>query len=284
MTGSGDGRQIADEVRTVVKEEVGLTLSVGVSFNKVFAKLGSDYKKPDATTVISRENFREIVWPLPVSVLLYAGKAATKALEKLGIITIGQLAACSAQVVSEKLGKLGETLHDYACGRDDSPVAVAGEHSAPKSVGNGMTFRRNLVGLDDIRAGVAALSDSVASRLRRCGMKCGTVQVTIRDPAFKNDPAAEEADIANTPDARDQRSSAGHHRCFVAHGRAHPHADHHRAKTHPGGRGTALHVRRGKRTKRTASVSASRRPWISSAASTGRTRYHWLPASARTSA
>ena len=80
---------------------------------------------------------------------------------------------------------MGEMLHDYACGLDVSPVAVAGERSAPKSVGNGMTFKRNLVGMDDIRAGVAALSDSVASRLRRCGMKCGTVQVTIRDPEFK---------------------------------------------------------------------------------------------------
>lgn len=189
VTGSlhlfGSGEQIADEIRAVVKREVGLTLSVGVSFNKVFAKLGSDYKKPDATIVINRGNFREILYPLPVSSLLYAGKAATQALERLGVTTIGQLAASSREAVSGKLGKLGEMLHDYACGLDDSPVAVAGERSAPKSVGNGMTFRRNLLGLDDIRAGVAALADSVASRLRSCGMKCGTVQVTIRDPAFK---------------------------------------------------------------------------------------------------
>lgn len=189
VTGSlhlfGTGAQIADEIREVVKREVGLTVSVGVSFNKVFAKLGSDYKKPDATTVISRENYRNIVYPLPVSSLLYAGKAATKALERLGVTTIGQLAAFSRAAVSEILGKLGEMLHDYACGLDDSPVAIAGQNSAPKSVGNGMTFKRNLVGMEDIRAGVVALSDSVASRLRRCGMKCSTVQVTIRDPQFK---------------------------------------------------------------------------------------------------
>lgn len=189
VTGSlhlfGSGQQIADEIRTVVKREVGLTVSVGVSFGKVFAKLGSDYKKPDATTVISRENFRDIVYPLPVSSLLYAGKTATQALERLGVTTVGQLAAFSREAVSEILGKLGETLHDYACGLDDSPVAVAGQKSVPKSVGNGMTFKRNLVGMDDIRAGVAALSDSVASRLRHCGLKCGTVQVTIRDPQFK---------------------------------------------------------------------------------------------------
>jgi DNA polymerase-4 len=181
----GDGRRIADEIRAVVKKEVGLTLSVGVSFNKVFAKLGSDYKKPDATTVIGRDNYREIVYPLPVSSLLYAGRAATQALERLGITTVGQLAACSREAVAEKLGKLGEMLHDYACGLDESPVAAAGERSAPKSVGNGMTFRRNLVGAEDIRAGVLALSDSVASRLRRCGMKCAAVQVTLRAPDFR---------------------------------------------------------------------------------------------------
>jgi DNA polymerase-4 len=184
VTGSGDGQAIADEVRGVVKQEVGLTLSVGVSFNKVFAKLGSDYKKPDATTVFSRENFREIVWPLPVSALLYAGKAATKALAALGVTTIGQLAACSREAAADRLGKLGETLHDYACGLDADPVGVAGEREKPKSVGNGMTFKRDLIGMDDIRSAVAALSDSVASRLRHCGMKCGAVQVTIRDPHF----------------------------------------------------------------------------------------------------
>ncbi len=185
VTGGGDGRQIADELRETVKREVGLTISVGVSFNKVFAKLGSDYKKPDATTVISRENYRDIVWPLPVSALLYAGKAATHALESIGITTIGQLAACSRQATADKLGKMGEMLFDFACGLDDSPVAVAGEHAAPKSVGNGMTFKRNLTGLEDIHAGVAALADTVSSRLRRYDLKCGTVQVTIRDPQFK---------------------------------------------------------------------------------------------------
>ncbi len=181
----GTGEQIANQLREVVRREVGLTISVGVSFGKVFAKLGSDLKKPDATTVVSRENFREIVHPLPVSCLLYAGKTTTKALERLGISTVGQLAACSREALAAQMGKMGEALHDYACGIDESPVAVYGQLEPPKSVGNGMTFSRNLVGAEDVRAGVAALSDKVASRLRRCGMKCGAVQVTIRDPSFK---------------------------------------------------------------------------------------------------
>lgn len=189
VTGSlhlfGSGREIADRIREEVKGRLGLTVSVGVSFNKVFAKLGSDYKKPDATTVISRENFKEIIHPLPVSDLLYVGRAAAEAFAKLGIATIGQLAAYDRQLIAATLGKLGETEHDYANGIDDSPVGFANAAQDAKSVGNGMTFRRDLVGLEDISAGVAALADSVAARLRRAGLKCNTVQVLILDPKFK---------------------------------------------------------------------------------------------------
>lgn len=181
----GSGKEIADEIRQAVKAEIGLTVSVGVSFNKVLAKLGSDYKKPDATTVISRENFKEIVYPLPVSSLLFAGKAATAELAKLGIYTIGQLAAYDKTVIADRLGKMGAMLHDYACGIDDSPVHFAHEERGAKSVGSGMTFRRNLVGLEDIAQGVLALSDTVASRLRKDGLFCSTVQLQIRDPQFK---------------------------------------------------------------------------------------------------
>lgn len=189
VTGSmhlfGSGKDIADKIRETIKSEVGLTVSVGVSWNKVFSKLGSDYKKPDATTVISRENYRNIVYPLPVSSLLYAGKAATEALSKLGITTIGQLAAYDKGIITDLLGKMGSMLHDYANGIDDCPVQFAGEEREAKSVGNGMTFRRNLIGIDDIRSGVLALADSVSSRLRKYGYKCSTVQVQIRDPQFK---------------------------------------------------------------------------------------------------
>lgn len=190
VTGSrnlfGAGLQIADEIRRTVKGELGLTVSVGVSFNKVFAKLGSDYKKPDATTVISRENFRQIVWPLPVGALLYVGKAAQEALAQLHIRTIGQLAASDRALVAKRLGKMGQMIHDYANGLDDSPVRAADDAREVKSVGNGMTYRRNLVGLEDIRLAVYTLSDSVAARMRRHGVKCRTVQVVIRDPDFKS--------------------------------------------------------------------------------------------------
>ncbi len=189
VTGSlhlfGSGREIADQIRELVRNELGLTVSVGVSFNKIFAKLGSDYKKPDATTVIDRANYRSLVYPVPVSDLLFVGQAAAGVLAKLGIKTIGQLAACDKQLLASRLGKMGEKIHEYANGIDDSPVGAAGQPRGAKSVGNGMTFRRNLVGLDDITAGVSALSDSVATRLRRHGLRCHTVQVTIRDPGFK---------------------------------------------------------------------------------------------------
>ena len=179
------GRELADELRAVVRAELGLTLSIGVSFNKIFAKLGSDYKKPDATTVISPEDVPSLVWPMPVTNLLFVGRAAGSLLKKYGIYTIGQLAAADRDALVQLLGKQGGLLSDYACGRDHSPVLPAGQRPPPKSIGNGLTFRRNLVGLEDIRTGLDLLADSVAARLRRHQMKCTSLQVTIRDPNFK---------------------------------------------------------------------------------------------------
>ena len=180
----GDAPALADTLRRRVREELGLTLSVGVSFNKVFAKLGSDYKKPDATTVISRENWEEIVWPLPVGDLLFVGGAARKLLSQYGIKTIGDLAACPPDMLESLMGKLGTQLHEYACGLDGSPVRSRYDREPVKSVGNGTTFPQNLTAWDQVRCGIAVLSDSVATRLRRCGLYAGGVQVTVRDPAF----------------------------------------------------------------------------------------------------
>ncbi len=188
VTGSrllfGSGKEIADELRETVRRETGLTISVGVSYNKIFAKLGSDYKKPDATTVISRENFKDIVFPLPADSLLYVGKSAGEVLKKLRIHTIGDLAASSRETLWRHLGKIGGELWDYANGLDRSPVRCYYDPRETKSVGNGMTFRRNLSGETDIRLGVLTLADSVAARLRRHKLKCTTVQVTIRNPSF----------------------------------------------------------------------------------------------------
>ncbi len=179
-----DARTLADTLRQRVRKELGLTLSVGVSFNKVFAKLGSDYKKPDATTVISRENWREMVWPLPVGDMLYVGGAARKLLEQYGVRTIGELAACPRPMLEEEKGQLGGQLHDYAGGLDREPVRSRHEPEMVKSVGNGTTFPKNLTTQAQVAAGIGLLADSVASRLRRAGLYAGGVHVTVRDPAF----------------------------------------------------------------------------------------------------
>ena len=182
----GDAKALADHLRARMKQELGLTLSVGVSFNKVFAKLGSDYKKPDATTVISRENWRELVWPLPVGALLYVGGAAQKLLAQFGVRTIGDLAACKRDALETLMGKMGVQLHDYANGLDTDPVRSRYQPEQVKSVGNGTTFPRNLTTAEQVRSGIAILSDSVASRLRHAGLYAGGIQVTVRDPQFRD--------------------------------------------------------------------------------------------------
>lgn len=190
VTGSmhlfGTGEQIADELRRRMREEIGLTISVGVSFNRAFAKLGSDYKKPDGTTVFSRENYKEKVWPLPVNTLLYVGKRAADRLAHLGVHTIGDLAACDPAFVHRVFGKMGDTLLRYARGEDDEPVRPFYEEREVKSVGNSMTFAHNLLGEDECRMGLTALCDNVGRRLRSRGLVCQTVQLGIRDPEFRN--------------------------------------------------------------------------------------------------
>ena len=175
----GTGEEIANKIREDVKREIGITVSVGVSFNKVFAKLGSDYKKPDAVTVISRENFRNIVYPLPASDLLFVGKKTAEALRSMGIRTIGDLATVSESILASKFGKGGEMLYKYSRGLDDSPVSP--EREEAKSVGNGFTFRHDLVSREECRIGIDFLSDEIGRRLRAKGLKCATVQLTIKD-------------------------------------------------------------------------------------------------------
>lgn len=190
VTGSralfGDGVTIAERIRTEVKAELGITVSVGVSFNKVFAKLGSDYKKPDAVTVITREDVPRIVYPLPAADLLFVGKQTAKALSDMGIHTIGELAAASPGFLSMKLGKMGEMLSRYARGEDDSPVASIHDRTDAKSVSAGMTFRHDLTTEDEIALGIRVLSEEVAYRLRKTGMKGTTVAVTVKDYLLKS--------------------------------------------------------------------------------------------------
>ena len=189
VTGSralfGDGRRIADTLRETVRRETGLTISVGVSFNKIFAKLGSDYKKPDATTVISRENYRRVVFPLPVGALMFCGEKTAAALAGFGIHTIGDLAAADRKLLRARFGKAADMLCDYAGGLDVSPVRSFGQMREVKSVGNSVTFRRDLRGRDDIRKGVEAIADRVAARMRKNRVKCWVVQIGIKDPGLK---------------------------------------------------------------------------------------------------
>lgn len=181
----GNGKQIADKIRHQVKKELGLTLSAGVSFNKIFAKMGSDYKKPDATTVITQENYKNILWPLDIRDLFFVGKATADKLQGIGIHTIGQLAESDRHTVTALLGKQGNIIHDYANGLDQTPVSRFDEREDVKSIGNGSTFRRNLEGIQDIRTAVIALSDTVAVRLRQKKKKAFGVKVDIKDPSLK---------------------------------------------------------------------------------------------------
>lgn len=181
----GDGKTIADTIRSTVKKELGLTLSVGVSFNKIFAKMGSNYKKPDATTVITSENFKTILWPMSIHSMFTVGEATAHKLYKYGIKTIGDLANTDVHTLTSILGKHGSVLHSYANGLDNSPVSNYNCREKAKSIGNGTTFIRNLQNEDDIKTAVIALSDTVATRLRKNKLKCHGVKVDIKSTELK---------------------------------------------------------------------------------------------------
>ena len=178
----GSGQDIADTIRERIKKEIGITASVGVSYNKIFAKLGSDMKKPDATTIITQENFKSKIWPLPVQALLYVGKATTKKVNKLGIETIGDLANSSVEYLVERLGVWGKYLWEFANGLDNSPVKKLGQHSIIKSVGNSMTAPKDIFDLSQAKIVMTILCESVCSRMRKYGVgKAYTVSVWMRD-------------------------------------------------------------------------------------------------------
>ncbi|MEG0918532.1 MAG: DNA polymerase IV [Anaerovoracaceae bacterium] len=189
VTGSqnlfGSGKEIADQIRETVKNELGLTLSAGVSYNKIFAKMGSEYKKPDATTVITKNNFKEILWPMDAGELFFVGKKTAERLKKLGILTIGHIANENPKRLKALLGKSGEMLHQYANGYDNTPVNSFYNREKAKSVGKGMTFKRNLIGLSDSKTAIKALSDNVGEILRKKKLKCNGVKLEIKDPSFK---------------------------------------------------------------------------------------------------
>ncbi|MCD8379130.1 MAG: DNA polymerase IV [Lachnospiraceae bacterium] len=177
----GDGMTIAKEISSRIKYELGVTVSIGVSWNKIFAKLGSDYKKPDAITAITKDNFHQIAWPLPVGDLLYVGRATQKKLNLYGIRTIGQLAQTDPELLHRWLGKMGLVLHMFANGEDQTPVAVEDYHAPIKSIGNSTTTPRDLVSDTDVKIIVYALAESVSARLRENNFKCRVVEISVRD-------------------------------------------------------------------------------------------------------
>lgn len=181
VTGNRFGAvEIAEKIRNRVKNEYGLTVSVGVSFNKIFAKLASDMKKPDAVTIVSRENFREKVWKLPAGDLLGVGRATLKKLDSHGVSTIGEIACCEPEILCSWFGKNGIELWRWANGMDTSEVSRFDQYIPPKSVSSGYTPYRDLVNEDDVRILIYALSENIASQLRRYEMKCKTVSINIR--------------------------------------------------------------------------------------------------------
>lgn len=188
VTGSqklfGDGKTIADKIRKRVKRESGLTCSVGVSFNKVFAKLGSDLKKPDATTVIDRNNFKRLIWKLKASEMLMIGKHTYERLTKLNIITIGDLANADADMLKSNFGINGLKMKENAMGEDREPVREVVKSRDVKSIGHGMTAVRDIETLSDARDLIYYLSEKVAARMRKAGVRGSLVSVGMRDSAL----------------------------------------------------------------------------------------------------
>lgn len=176
-----EARAVADKIRRRVKYELGITVSIGVSFNKIFAKLGSDYKKPDAITVITDKNYKDIVWKLPVNDLLGVGRATKKKLNSMGIFTIGELAAFPYPTLKANLGKWGDVLYTFSNGLDMSPVKALGFVNLPKSIGNSTTTNRDMKNFEDAKIVMNVLADSVCRRLREQGLAATTITVSLRD-------------------------------------------------------------------------------------------------------
>lgn len=185
VTGSvglfGDPMSIARETSGRIKFELGITASIGVSDNKITAKLGSDYKKPDAITRIVADNYKEIAYPLPVEDLLYVGPATSRKLRAIGISTIGRLAECPVDVLVRRLGKMGAVLHTFANGRDVSPVQKSDHVPNIKSVGNSTTTPRDLETEADVKLMLYLLAESVCARMRELVSRCTVVEIYVRD-------------------------------------------------------------------------------------------------------
>ena len=185
VTGSkllcGDGSAIANSIRQRIKEELGITVSIGVSFNKIFAKLGSDMKKPDAVTVISRENFKQKVWPLPVENMLFVGKKTVEKLNSLGAFTVRDVTEMSDETLKYMFGKNGLELKKYAMGEDDSPIISFEKKEKPKSVGRSVTESEDFTDNDAVWQTFIILAEDISKNLRRYNLFAAGIQVHTRN-------------------------------------------------------------------------------------------------------
>jgi len=176
-----EGVTAVHEIRERIKRELGITVSIGLSDNKVFAKLGSDMKKPDAVTAIPRSDYREIVWPLPVGDLLYVGRATQVKLFARNVKTIGALAKTDPYLLKSWFGKNGLVLHAFANGEDLAPVALSGDTQPVQSVSNSHTAPRDLKTDDDVKIVIYALAESVGARLMEQGFLAQTIAFSYID-------------------------------------------------------------------------------------------------------
>ena len=198
----GSGENLANILRERVKKETGLTISVGVSFTKIFAKLGSDYKKPDAVTVINRDNYKDIVWKLKVNELLFIGKSTQKKLAKAGIYTIGELANTPKVSLKEMLGKVGEKIYDAANGIEEDGVNPYNLFEMPESVSNGCTTEQDICDSESATSLIYSLSEVIAFRLRKYGLLSGGVSLTVKDNMLRSF-TRQEMRISFTANAKD---------------------------------------------------------------------------------
>lgn len=180
-----DGKILADILRRRARDELDICLSVGVSFNKVFAKLASDYKKPDATTIVTPDNYRSIVWPLPISDLLNVGPKTVPKLYSHGIHTIGELARTDPALLRSLLGKAGFMHYSHANGLDDSPVIPIGAEETIKSIGNSTTTHVDMTTVEDVACVYSILAEQVGTRLREKGLMGNCVHISIRDTSLR---------------------------------------------------------------------------------------------------
>lgn len=190
VTGStklfGSGEEIANLIRRTIHSELGITVSVGVSFNKIFAKLASDLRKPNAVTVIDKKSFKKDIWPLPVDYLMGVGRKTSKILNSVYIKTIGDLAKESPECLQKILGKSGSQLWEYANGLENSPVSDCDFSSPVKSIGHGVTTPTDLKCNDDVWHLIFALSETVAKKLRSNRLAASGIQISVRDSEFNN--------------------------------------------------------------------------------------------------